>query len=225
MRRKPGNWRACTDAETCEANVPTLGGNYQGGEGPLEQRRTSGGNGGVDAAHLPLGMSARGGANSPRVVYASGAENLGPPKANGHYHPSQAFLRWSSAAPAVPRRPCYRRRILLEQQRREFMQATAPRQKLVSGAGGFVEERVDPGVLQFFHSGLARSAVFQLSIAEEHRLDLLFEGGRILDLRERNVAAAEQADVGKLVQVSHGRGMGLHTAHRQPSHGAVRGAR
>ena len=45
-------------------------------------------------------MSARGGANSPRVVYASGAENLGPPKANGHYHPSQAFLRWSSAAPA-----------------------------------------------------------------------------------------------------------------------------
>jgi hypothetical protein len=39
-------------------------------------------------------------------VYASGAENLGPPKANGHYHPSQAFLRWSSAAPAVPRRPC-----------------------------------------------------------------------------------------------------------------------
>src|ERR1017187_10465482 len=106
MRRKPGNWRACTDAETCEANVPTLGGNYQGGEGPLEQRRTSGGNGGVDAAHLPLGMSARGGANSPRVVYASGAENLGPPKANGHYHPSQAFLRWSSAAPAVPRPPC-----------------------------------------------------------------------------------------------------------------------
>src|ERR1017187_10512832 len=106
MRRKPGNWRACTDAETCEANVPTLGGNYQGGEGPLEQRRTSGGNGGVDAAHLPLGMSARGGANSPRVVYASGAENLGPPKANGHYHPSQALLRWSSAAPAVPRRPC-----------------------------------------------------------------------------------------------------------------------
>jgi hypothetical protein len=60
----------------------------------------------VDAAHLPLGMSARGRANSPRVVYASGAENLGPPKANGHYHPSQAFLRWSSAAPAVPRRPC-----------------------------------------------------------------------------------------------------------------------
>src|ERR1017187_60335 len=80
MRRKPGNWRACTDAETCEANVPTLGGNYQGGEGPLEQRRTSGGNGGVDAAHLPLGMSARGGANSPRVVYASGGRRPRRPR-------------------------------------------------------------------------------------------------------------------------------------------------
>src|ERR1035437_2844095 len=126
MRRKPGNWRACTDAETCEANVPTLGGNYQGGEGPLEQRRTSGGNGGVDAAHLPLGMSARGGANSPRVVYASGAENLGPPKANIHYHPSQAFLRWSSAAPAVPRRECSPSAFRLRRQPRSHVRRPRP---------------------------------------------------------------------------------------------------
>src|ERR1017187_4798176 len=99
---------------------------YQGGEGPLEQRRTSGGNGGVDAAHLPLGMSARGGANSPRVVYASGAENLGPPKANGHYHPSQAFLRWSSAAPAVPRRPCSPSAFRLRRQPRSHVRRPRP---------------------------------------------------------------------------------------------------
>ena len=39
-----------------------------------------------------------------------------------------------------------------------------------------------------------------------------------------NVAAAEQADVGELVQVGHGGVLGLHTAHRESGHRAVRGS-
>src|ERR1039458_746611 len=100
-------------------------------------------------------------------------------------------------------------RVLLEQQRRKFVQATAPGQKLVSGPGRFVEEGVDTGCLEFFRSGFAWAAVFELSIAEEHHLDLLLEGGRILDFRQEDVAAAEQADVGELVEIGHGGVMGL----------------
>jgi hypothetical protein len=55
----------------------------------------------------------------------------------------------------------------------------------VSGAWGFVEDDVDAALLEFFRSGFARGGpAFGLPIAEEHRLDLLLESRRILDLRQ-----------------------------------------
>ena len=70
--------------------------------------------------------------------------------------------------------------------------------------------------------GLSGSAVFATTVTDEHDLDVLLEGVRIGDLGRGNAAAAEDADVGELVEVSQGDGARLHAAHGEPGHGPVR---
>src|ERR1035437_6818634 len=91
-----------TTAAACRAVVST------DGEGPLEQRRTSGGKpatggngrwpwGAPDSQHPTRTPRAE---NSPRLGLTC--------RAGGVLRPLRRFLRWSSAAPAVPRRGQYK---------------------------------------------------------------------------------------------------------------------
>src|SRR6476646_5159489 len=92
-----------------------------------------------------------------------------------------------------------------EQQRGELMQAAPPRLPLVRGVWRFVEHTVDPG---FFERsdvclGIAAEtsatdavrAEFTAAVADEHQLCLLFECCHVGNVRDRDAAAAENADV------------------------------
>ena len=64
-------------------------------------------------------------------------------------------------------------------------------------------------------------AEFAAAVADEYQLDLLLETGRIVDIVRGDAAAAEEADVGELVEVLQGDLPGLHSAHGQAGHGAM----
>ena len=62
---------------------------------------------------------------------------------------------------------------------------------------------------------------FTAAVADEHHLDLLLEGGQVGDIRHGDAAAAEDADVGELVEVGQGDLPGLHAAHGEAGHGPM----
>src|SRR5690349_20141022 len=116
------------------------------------------------------------------------------------------------------------------------MQASPPGEPIVRGARRNVVVSVDTRLFESFSVRLrvaaegsavaARSAVgwvnFAAAVADEHESDLLFEGIHVGDVRQSNAAAAEDANMGKLVEVRQAAGSSLHTAHRQTGHGSIR---
>ncbi len=75
----------------------------------------------------------------------------------------------------------------------------------MSGVGGFVEDALDSGLLQRFSVGLAGGAPFLTApVADEDDLDSFLEPGHVGNIRRRDVAAAEDADMGELVEIGHG---------------------
>src|SRR5208283_6247980 len=110
-----------------------------------------------------------------------------------------------------------RKGLVLEEQRCEFMQAAPPGLPLVSRLRRHVEDAVDASLFERLGvrlgvaseaSAPAASAVggvkFAAAVADEHDLDLLLEGGQIGDVRQGDAAAAEEADMGELVEVGQG---------------------
>ena len=84
--------------------------------------------------------------------------------------------------------------MVLEQQRRELMQAAPPGLPLVSRVGRHIEVTVYAGGFERFGIGLgvaaeasaAASAIatqFTAAVADEQHLDLLLEGGQVGDIR------------------------------------------
>src|SRR6185369_17425043 len=63
---------------------------------------------------------------------------------------------------------------------------------------------------------------FTAAIADEDQFDLLLESRHVSDVRLSDAATAENADVGKLVEVSQGDRAGLHAAHGETGHRAMR---
>ena len=103
----------------------------------------------------------------------------------------------------------------------------------MTGVGRHIEVTVDACRFQRFgirlgvaaEAAAAASAIaakFTAAVADEHHLDLLLEGGHVGDVRRGDAAAAEDADVGELVEVGQGDRPGLHAAHGQAGHGAMR---
>ena len=95
-----------------------------------------------------------------------------------------------------------------------------------------VEDTVDAGLFQRCrHSPLGRrqsrpsaatvATEFAAAKADEYQLYLLLETGRLVDIVHGECPAAEEADVGKLVEVRHGDRLGLHSAHGEAGHGAM----
>ena len=64
-------------------------------------------------------------------------------------------------------------------------------------------------------------ANFAAAIADEHQLDLLLEGSHVGNIRWSDAAAAENADMGELVEVGQGDRSGLHAAHGEAGHGPM----
>src|ERR1041384_2720034 len=64
-------------------------------------------------------------------------------------------------------------------------------------------------------------AAFEAAEAEEYDLRLFLERGQVGDFVCADASAAEQADMGELVQVGERDLMGLHAAHGKPGHGAI----
>ena len=59
---------------------------------------------------------------------------------------------------------------------------------------------------------------FAAAVADEHEFDVLLKGRHVRDIRYRDAAAAENADVRELVEVSQSDRSGLHAAHGEPGH-------
>ena len=57
------------------------------------------------------------------------------------------------------------------------------------------------------------AAEFAAAVADKHDFDLLFEAGHIGDVVGADAAAAENADVGKCIEVGQGDRSGLHATH------------
>ena len=99
--------------------------------------------------------------------------------------------------------------------------------------GRHIEVAVDARRFERFRIGLgvaaeasaAAAAIatqFTAAVADEHHLDLLLEGSHVGDVRRRDAAAAEDADVRELVEVGQRDRPGLHAAHGEAGHGAIR---
>src|SRR6187455_2861866 len=94
---------------------------------------------------------------------------------------------------------------ILEQQWRKLAQTAPPRQPLMRRVGRFVEYGVDargfkrgrvlPGIAAEAAPGNPVGAEFATAIADEHELHLFLELGHVGDVRHRDAAAAEDADV------------------------------
>ena len=87
---------------------------------------------------------------------------------------------------------------------------------------------VDPHFLQLLNgfSGVATAARpsapdFFASVADEDEIDFVFETIGVLNVFFSNRGSAEQSDVREFVEVAQGDQLGLHTAHRQASHGTI----
>jgi hypothetical protein len=102
----------------------------------------------------------------------------------------------------------------------------------VSRIRGDVEDTVDTGLFQRFSVRLgiatkrpasAASAVLEFAAtkANEDQLNLLLETGRVVDIIHGKSPAAEETNVCKLVEVSHGDHLGFHSAHGEACHGAM----
>src|SRR5690348_11155089 len=114
------------------------------------------------------------------------------------------------------------------------MQASAPGEPFVSRARRYVVVSVDTRLFESFGVRLrvaaewsavgARPAVggvhLAAAVADKHQFDLFLEGRHVGDVRQSNAAAAEDANMGKLVEIRQGDGSSLHAAHRQTGHGA-----
>jgi hypothetical protein len=93
----------------------------------------------------------------------------------------------------------------------------------VGGSGGFVINAVDADLFQGFDVGFCRDeAVFFAAVTDKDEFGFLFESRQIRDVREADAAAAEHANVGERVEVRESDYAGLHAAHREASHGAMR---
>jgi hypothetical protein len=93
----------------------------------------------------------------------------------------------------------------------------------VGGSRGFVINAIDTGLFQGFDVGFCRGeAVFFAAVTDKDEFGFLFESRQIRDVREANAAAAEHANVGERVEVRESDYAGLHAAHREASHGAMR---
>ena len=62
---------------------------------------------------------------------------------------------------------------------------------------------------------------FKAAVADEQHLDLLLEGGQVGDIRHGDAAAAEDADVGELVEIGQSDLPGLHAAHGEAGHSPI----
>src|SRR5205085_9992090 len=148
---------------------------------------------------------------------------------------SSRFWRWRRRF-RLFQRGRYLHDVILEHQLCELMQASPPTQPFVSGAGRYVVVSVDTRFCEGFGVYLristerpavgAWSAVggvnFTAAVTDEHKLYLLFEGSQVGNIRQGNAAATEDADIGELIQVGQSDSPGLHAAHREACHGAVR---
>lgn len=113
--------------------------------------------------------------------------------------------------------------LIFEQQRRELVQAAAPRLPLVRGVGRFVEDAVDASFFERcnIRLGVAAEAAagatdtvgaeFTTAIADEHEFDLLLERGHLGDVRRSDYgiqidrAARHRVASGGQTQLSAGR--------------------
>ena len=88
---------------------------------------------------------------------------------------------------------------------------------------GLVVNAVDAGLFEGFDVGFCRGdAVFFAAVTDKDEFGFLFESRHVRDVREADAAAAENADVRESVEVGEGDGVGLHAAHGEASHGAMR---
>ena len=62
---------------------------------------------------------------------------------------------------------------------------------------------------------------FAAAVTDEHELYVLLESRRIRDVGRSDAAAAENADVRELVEISQADRSGLHAAHGEPCQSAV----
>jgi hypothetical protein len=83
----------------------------------------------------------------------------------------------------------------------------------VSRVGGFIPDALDPSLLERLHVGFPGCAIFAAAVADEHELHFLFEGIHAGDVRRGDAAAAENADVRKLVGIGKGDSPRLHATH------------
>ena len=91
---------------------------------------------------------------------------------------------------------------------------------------------IDAGLFQSFRIGLwvaaegpasrAVSAIsgihFATTVADEHEFDVSLKRRHVRDICYRDAAATENANVGKLIQVSQTERSGLHAPHGEPGH-------
>src|ERR1041385_7353695 len=112
------------------------------------------------------------------------------------------------------------------------MQAAAPTLPLVRSVGGFVEHAVDAGFFErrdvhfrIAAEGAAADAVgsqLAAAVTHKHEFHLLLEPGHVRNVRHRDAATTEDADVRERVQMRQGDRPRLHATHREPGHGAMR---
>src|SRR5208283_3808947 len=110
---------------------------------------------------------------------------------------------------------------ILKHHLRKLMQASAPSKELVGCFRRHIRNVLDAGLLEGFVVGVDVARILTAAAATEHHFDLLLETRRILDIGGGDDAAAEEADLGKLVEILQGDDLGFHPAHGKPSHATM----
>src|SRR5208282_5410915 len=111
---------------------------------------------------------------------------------------------------------------VLEQQRCEQVQAAFPGREIVCRVLRDVVDAFDSRLFQCVGGRLETgSAALAATETHEHDFDFQLEGGHVGYILRAERAAAEDADMGELVEVGQGYSSGLHAAHGEPGQSAV----